>query len=163
MQAAVPLLLTACRPQSLHISRVCVCSYACMPAPHLVPASPTSCPRYKMPESLQEFKLVAQGASKPLLLLALLHELAGQASLVFCSSLEATHKLALLLAATSPEPQQVRWLGCTYASGRCMLAELGVLPCPPVQSDSAVSYVPLRMAMATYKCCRHVGCNMPVA
>lgn len=51
---------------------------------------------------------MAQGSSKPLLLLALLHELAGQATLVFCSSLEATHKLALLLAATAPEPQQVR-------------------------------------------------------
>jgi ATP-dependent RNA helicase DDX51/DBP6 len=83
--------------------------------------------RYKLPPSLQEFKLVASAASKPLLLLALLHELAGQPVLVFASSLEATHKLALLLAATAPDASQVRAGGCTVSWDGTGGARRGVL------------------------------------
>eukprot|EP00197_Chlamydomonas_leiostraca_P015958 CAMPEP_0202884200 /NCGR_PEP_ID=MMETSP1391-20130828/40555_1 /ASSEMBLY_ACC=CAM_ASM_000867 /TAXON_ID=1034604 /ORGANISM="Chlamydomonas leiostraca, Strain SAG 11-49" /LENGTH=378 /DNA_ID=CAMNT_0049567343 /DNA_START=12 /DNA_END=1145 /DNA_ORIENTATION=- len=55
--------------------------------------------RYHLPRNLQEFKLPCSAARKPLVLLALLKELAGHATVVFASSLETTHKLYLMLKA----------------------------------------------------------------
>jgi len=64
--------------------------------------------RYKLPEGLREFKaVVASGRDKPAALLALLAALAGKRALVFTSSLDATRKLALLLAAVADAPGSV--------------------------------------------------------
>lgn len=48
--------------------------------------------RYHLPRQLQEFKVLSSAARKPLVLLALLEELAGQSILIFTSSLDTTHK-----------------------------------------------------------------------
>lgn len=60
--------------------------------------------RYKLPRTLKEFKVVTSGAKKPLMLLALLQAFAGEPTLVFTSSLDATHKLYLLLVAVQEDP-----------------------------------------------------------
>lgn len=79
--------------------------------------------RYHLPRSLQEFRVMCSGARKPLTLLALLHELREQSTIVFASSLEITHKWvhsshtrqqgahsppSVFSAATSSPPQHVR-------------------------------------------------------
>lgn len=50
--------------------------------------------RYHLPTTLQELRAVVPGgaANKPAALLALLHEVAGQPTVVFTSSLDTTHK-----------------------------------------------------------------------
>ena len=49
--------------------------------------------RYHLPRALAEYRLLASGARKPLVLLALLGEvLAGQQTIVFTSSLDMTRK-----------------------------------------------------------------------
>ncbi|KAK9824495.1 hypothetical protein WJX72_010815 [[Myrmecia] bisecta] len=63
--------------------------------------------RYKLPPQLQELKLVVAAERKPLLLLALLHELNGQATIVFTASVDATHRLFLLLEAVPTLSAQV--------------------------------------------------------
>ncbi|EFN52499.1 hypothetical protein CHLNCDRAFT_138879 [Chlorella variabilis] len=55
--------------------------------------------RYQLPRSLQELKLVVPAERKPAALAALLQELRGEQTIVFTSSVEATHRLHLLLAA----------------------------------------------------------------
>ncbi|GLC33193.1 hypothetical protein PLESTB_000360700 [Pleodorina starrii] len=63
--------------------------------------------RYSLPRSLSEYRLLCSAARKPLALLALLHDWAGQSSIVFTSSLEMTHKLFLMLRAVSDLPDEV--------------------------------------------------------
>lgn len=53
--------------------------------------------RYKLPRGLAEFKVVCPAASKPLVLLALLAQLAGQPTVVFTASVEAAHRWAALV------------------------------------------------------------------
>ena len=53
------------------------------------------CCRYKLPKELSEFKLVCAAVQKPLFLLALLHSLQGQSTIVFTASVEATHRCAV--------------------------------------------------------------------
>ena len=48
--------------------------------------------RYKLPKELAEFKLVCAAVQKPLFLLALLHSLKGQSTIVFTASVQATHR-----------------------------------------------------------------------
>eukprot|EP00897_Mesotaenium_endlicherianum_P006212 jgi/Mesen1/5619/ME000282S04781 len=55
--------------------------------------------RYKLPPQLQEYKLVCKAGEKPLVLAALLQQLAAQSTIVFTASVEATHRLFLLLRA----------------------------------------------------------------
>ncbi|DBA71432.1 TPA: hypothetical protein ACH3X2_011231 [Trebouxia sp. C0005] len=55
--------------------------------------------RYKLPKELSEFKLVCAAVQKPLFLLALLHTLRGQSTIVFTASVEATHRVFLFLNA----------------------------------------------------------------
>ena len=52
--------------------------------------------RYKLPKELSEYKLVCAAVQKPLFLLALLHSLQGQSTIVFTASVEATHRWAVL-------------------------------------------------------------------
>ena len=59
-----------------------------MPSPRLV----GPCRRYALPKALQEYKVVCAGADKPLVAAALLQQLAGQATLVFTASVEATRR-----------------------------------------------------------------------
>lgn len=54
--------------------------------------------RYKLPKELSEFKLVCAAVQKPLFLLALLHSLQGQSTIVFTASVEATHRCAVITA-----------------------------------------------------------------
>lgn len=54
--------------------------------------------RYKLPKELSEYKLVCAAVQKPLFLLAVLHSLKGQSTIVFTASLEATHRCAALPA-----------------------------------------------------------------
>ena len=54
--------------------------------------------RYKLPKELSEYKLVCAAVQKPLFLLALLHSLQGQSTIVFTASVEATHRWAVLPA-----------------------------------------------------------------
>ncbi|KAL4422577.1 hypothetical protein ABPG75_008774 [Micractinium tetrahymenae] len=63
--------------------------------------------RYKLPRSLKELKLVVPAERKPAALAALLQELRGERTIVFTSSVEATHRLYLLLAALSCLPEGV--------------------------------------------------------
>ncbi|XP_074584962.1 DEAD-box ATP-dependent RNA helicase 1 [Curcuma longa] len=53
--------------------------------------------RYKLPKSLESFKLVCRSKLKPLYLVALLQNLVGEKSIVFTSSVETTHRLSNLL------------------------------------------------------------------
>ncbi|KAL3140741.1 hypothetical protein ABBQ32_005296 [Trebouxia sp. C0010 RCD-2024] len=55
--------------------------------------------RYKLPKELSEYKLVCAAVQKPLFLLAVLHSLKGQSTIVFTASLEATHRVFLFLDA----------------------------------------------------------------
>lgn len=50
--------------------------------------------RYKLPPQLEEFKLVVPAERKPLVLVALLAELGAQQTIVFTSSVEASHRWA---------------------------------------------------------------------
>ena len=54
--------------------------------------------RYKLPKELSEFKLVCAAVQKPLFLLALLHSLQGQSTIVFTASVEATHRCSGITA-----------------------------------------------------------------
>jgi hypothetical protein len=51
--------------------------------------------RYSLPRSLSEYRFMVSAARKPLALLALLAEAAGQPTLVFASSLDMTHKCGI--------------------------------------------------------------------
>ena len=57
--------------------------------------------RYKLPKELSEFKLVCAAVQKPLFLLALLHSLQGQSTIVFTASVQATHRCAVIPATCS--------------------------------------------------------------
>lgn len=63
--------------------------------------------RYALPRSLKEAKLVVPAERKPAALAALLQELRGESTIVFTSSVEATHRLYLLLAALTCLPGRV--------------------------------------------------------
>ncbi|KXZ56228.1 hypothetical protein GPECTOR_1g199 [Gonium pectorale] len=63
--------------------------------------------RYSLPRSLSEYRLLCSAARKPLALLALLSEAAGQSIIVFTSSLDMTHKLYLMLRAVPELPEVV--------------------------------------------------------
>ena len=58
--------------------------------------------RYKLPKELSEFKLVCAAVQKPLFLLALLHSLQGQSTIVFTASVQATHRCAVIPATCLP-------------------------------------------------------------
>jgi len=78
--------------------------------------------RYSLPALLQQHKLVVPAQHKPLALLALLHQLAGSTVLVFASSLETTHRWAMLEAAvTQNRPLHVAplSLGCRFSHCNC--------------------------------------------
>eukprot|EP00887_Chlorella_sp_A99_P000347 scaffold13.g347.t1 len=60
--------------------------------------------RHKLPRSLREFKLVAPAEHKPLALAALLARLGPQPTIVFAGSVEAAHRLHLLLSACAGLP-----------------------------------------------------------
>lgn len=47
---------------------------------------------YSLPKSLDERRVLCSAARKPLVLVALLRQLAGQATIVFTSSVDMTHK-----------------------------------------------------------------------
>ncbi|GAQ80742.1 Putative DEAD-like helicases superfamily protein [Klebsormidium nitens] len=66
--------------------------------PHYI-ATSASDHRYKVPPQLQEYRLVCTAGEKPLYLIALLHQLKGQRTIVFTASVEATHRLFTLLQA----------------------------------------------------------------
>uniref|UniRef100_A0A7S1T4D8 RNA helicase n=1 Tax=Tetraselmis chuii TaxID=63592 RepID=A0A7S1T4D8_9CHLO len=53
--------------------------------------------RYKLPRELQEHKVMCEGAEKPLVLVALLNQLVNESTVVFTASVEATHRLWLML------------------------------------------------------------------
>jgi ATP-dependent RNA helicase DDX51/DBP6 len=55
--------------------------------------------KYKLPKTLQEWKVVTSAAQKPVAIVALLNELAPAKTLVFTSSVDATHRLVTLLKA----------------------------------------------------------------
>ncbi|GIM00715.1 hypothetical protein Vretimale_5665 [Volvox reticuliferus] len=63
--------------------------------------------RYSLPRSLSEYRLLCSAARKPLVLMALLREWAGQSTIVFTSSLDMTHKLFLMLRAVPDMPDAV--------------------------------------------------------
>jgi ATP-dependent RNA helicase DDX51/DBP6 len=76
--------------------------------------------RYSLPALLQQHKLVVPAQHKPLALLALLHQLAGSTVLVFASSLETTHRWAVLeAAATQNRPLYVAPLSLGGRFSRC--------------------------------------------
>ena len=50
------------------------------------------CCRYPLPKALKEYKVVCAGADKPLVAAALLQQLAGQPTVVFTASVEATRR-----------------------------------------------------------------------
>lgn len=52
---------------------------------------------HKLPAALREFQVTTAAAQKPAAVVALLQELSPHRTLVFTSSVEATHRLALLL------------------------------------------------------------------
>eukprot|EP00271_Cylindrocystis_brebissonii_P006057 TRINITY_DN18600_c0_g1_i1.p1 TRINITY_DN18600_c0_g1~~TRINITY_DN18600_c0_g1_i1.p1 ORF type:complete len:262 (+),score=52.80 TRINITY_DN18600_c0_g1_i1:768-1553(+) len=60
--------------------------------------------RYSLPKQLKEFKLVCTAGEKPLYLVALLQRLLPAQSIVFTASVEATHRLFLLLQAFDKLP-----------------------------------------------------------
>jgi len=58
--------------------------------------------RYTLPKSLKEYKIVVPDHAKPKALISLLHRhLKGKRVVIFCSSLQASHALAVLLANTA--------------------------------------------------------------
>ncbi|GIL44666.1 hypothetical protein Vafri_2160 [Volvox africanus] len=63
--------------------------------------------RYSLPRSLSEYRLMCSAARKPLVLMALLREWAGQSTIIFTSSLDMTHKLFLMLRAVPDMPDAV--------------------------------------------------------
>eukprot|EP00850_Spirogloea_muscicola_P000169 SM000001S04571 [mRNA] locus=s1:955847:958877:- [translate_table: standard] len=63
--------------------------------------------RYKLPSQLREFKLVCRAGEKPLCLLALLHHLPLATTIVFTASVEATHRLFVLLQSFEGLPVRV--------------------------------------------------------
>ncbi|GLI65443.1 hypothetical protein VaNZ11_008820 [Volvox africanus] len=63
--------------------------------------------RYSLPRSLSEYRLLCSAARKPLVLMALLREWAGQSTIIFTSSLDMTHKLFLMLRAVPDMPDAV--------------------------------------------------------
>ncbi|KAK9824770.1 hypothetical protein WJX74_007298 [Apatococcus lobatus] len=74
-------------------------------SPRLV-AADTS--RQRLPKSLKEWKVpCSSGEAKPLALLAILQDLADQPTLIFTSSVEATHRLCTLLLATTENALRV--------------------------------------------------------
>lgn len=79
-----------------------------MPTPATTPRTPFTPAavdhRHKLPGSLREFKLVVPAEHKPLALAALLRQLGSQPTIVFTSSVEATHRLHLMLAACEGLP-----------------------------------------------------------
>eukprot|EP00898_Chlorokybus_atmophyticus_P000921 jgi/Chlat1/182/Chrsp1S03106 len=63
--------------------------------------------RYKVPKQLLEFKLVCPAEQKPVHLIALLHELKRESTLVFTASVDATHRLYTLLSCFDGLPARV--------------------------------------------------------
>lgn len=63
--------------------------------------------RYKLPSQLEEFKMVCEPGEKPLYLVALLGELKEQSTIVFTASVEATHRLYILLCSFEALPVSV--------------------------------------------------------
>ncbi|MEW5301961.1 MAG: hypothetical protein WDW36_004784 [Sanguina aurantia] len=63
--------------------------------------------RYHLPSTLQEWKVVVPAPRKPVALLSLLHDLAGQSVVIFTASLDTTHKLFLMLEAAANLPEKV--------------------------------------------------------
>lgn len=75
--------------------------------------------RYGLPPRLEQHRVVAAAAHKPLALLALLRRLAGTAVVVFASSLHTTHRLRLLLdALPGPQGQAVEYSGALAPPAR---------------------------------------------
>ncbi|OQS04504.1 DEAD/DEAH box RNA helicase [Thraustotheca clavata] len=63
---------------------------------------------FSTPENLEEGMIECEATEKPLILLELLHKFDGQLTIIFTSSINATHRLCRLLQLHSSNPDSVR-------------------------------------------------------
>ena len=103
--------------------------------------------RYKLPKELAEFKLVCAAVQKPLFLLALLHSLQGQSTVVFTASVEVTHRCTANSQAICTCVLMTEEFSCSEMG--CQLVKAGSPQLSIMGPDSGVNFC-LYQSMSSY-------------